>query len=195
LTLELLAPPVSLQTVVRNHVGATAGVLTLLSLAIVFGVTLGYVPSGTLPRFDPLVALVPHLNAAISLLAIGVIAIGVKQARSSRYGSHRRTMLVALGLFLAFLALYLYRVALVGPTHFSGPPILETLYNTFLAVHVLLAVSSLPLVYLATVIGLSRPIQAVHETIHARVGRAAAALWLISFAMGIGVYLILYVLT
>jgi putative membrane protein len=176
-------------------VGLTVGGLTGLSLAVVFGVTLGYVPEGALPRVDPLVALVPHLNAAISLVAIGVIAIGVHQARAARYRAHRRTMLLALGLFLSFLALYLYRVAIEGPTHFPGTGVLETLYSIFLAIHVLLAVASLPLVYLAAVLGLSRPIHEVRETVHARVGRLAATLWLISFAMGIGVYLILYVLT
>jgi putative membrane protein len=194
LTVDGVVRGVSLQTAVREHVGATVGVLTLLSLAVVFGVTLGYVPAGAIPRFDPLVALVPHLNAVISLAAIGVIVAGVRLARSGRYVAHRRTMLLALGLFVLFLGLYLYRVALEGPTHFDGSGVLRTLYTVFLAVHVLLAVASLPPVYLAAVIGLSRPIPAVRETIHARVGRLGATLWLISFAMGIGVYLILYVL-
>jgi putative membrane protein len=187
-------PTVSVQTLVRDHVGATVTVLTGLSLAVVFGVTLGFVPAGTLPRFEAVVSIVPHLNAAISVLAIGVIGLGVRQARQERYESHRRTMLVALGLFLAFLGLYLYRVALEGPTHFPGAGLLETLYTAFLVVHVLLAIASLPLVYLAAVIGLSRPIPAIQGTIHARVGRLAAVLWLVSFAMGLGVYLILYVL-
>jgi putative membrane protein len=186
---------VALQSFVRDHVGATVAVLTGLSLAVVFGVTLGYVPSNALPRVDPLVAIVPHLNAAISLLAIGVIGRGVHQARSGRYENHQRTMLLALGLFLTFLGLYLYRVALEGPTHFPGSGLLETLYTAFLAVHVLLAIASIPLVYLAAVIGLSRPIPEIEQTVHARVGRVAAVLWVISFGMGIGVYLILYVLT
>jgi putative membrane protein len=184
-----------MQTFLRDHVGATVTVLTGLSLAVVFGVTLGYVPAGTLPRIDPLVVVIPHLNAAISLLAIGVIGLGVHQARSGRYETHQRTMALALGLFLTFLGLYLYRVALEGPTHFPGSGVLETLYTAFLAVHVLLAIASLPLVYLAAAIGLSRPIPEIRGTIHARVGRVAAVFWIISFAMGIGVYLILYVLT
>jgi putative membrane protein len=186
---------VSVQSFLRDHVATTVAVLSGLSIAIVFGVTLGYVPPGTLPRIDPLVALVPHLNAAISVLAIGVIGRGVGQARRGRFDGHRRSMLVALGLFLTFLGLYLYRVALEGPTHFPGQGLVETLYTAFLAVHVVLAIASIPLVYLAAAIGLSRPIPAIRGTIHARVGRLAAVLWGVSFTMGIGVYVILYVLT
>ena len=178
---------------VADHVGLVAGVCSALSLALVLGTAGGFVPGSVLPRIDPLLAAIPHLNAAISLGAIGVIAAGVRAIRSGDVSGHRRAMLAGLGLFAAFLVLCLYRVAVLGPTHFDGPTWMATVvYLPVLAVHILLAIVCVPLLYYVALLGLTTPVAEIPETRHPRLGRVTVALWLTSFALGVLVYVLLY---
>lgn len=178
---------------VRDRVPVVAGLLSLVSLALVFGAVLGAVPRSLLPRSDALVAAVPHANAAVSAVAIVVIATGVRAIRRGQVRRHRRSMLAGLALFGTFLVLYLYRVSLVGPTHFEGPAWIGSfVYLPLLAVHVGLAIVCVPLLYYVALLAASRPVAEISGTPHPRVGRVAVALWLVSFALGIVVYLFLY---
>jgi putative membrane protein len=177
----------------REHVPALAGVLSVVSLAVVFAAALRTIPAGVLPRADGLLRAVPHLNAGISAVAIGSIAAGVRWARRGRYRRHRAAMATTFVLFVAFLALYLYRVSVLGPTPFPGESgALAAAYHAILAVHVLLAVVCVPLVYYVLLLAATRPIEAVFETAHSRGGRVAATLWSVSFALGLVVYGLLY---
>jgi len=104
-------------------------------------------------------------------------------------------MLTSLVLFVAFLALYLYKVALEGPAAFPGPEtIYQFVYLPTLAIHIALAIVCVPLLYYALLLALTRPIEELPRTNHRRVGRVAASLWLISFALGVVVYAMLYVI-
>jgi len=177
----------------RDRVPALAAVLSIVSLALVFGAVLGAVPRWLLPRVDGLLAAIPHANAVISAVAFLVVADGWRTVRAGDLARHRRRMLAGLGLFAAFLVLYLYRISLVGPTHFDGPAAVETyLYLPLLAVHVLLAIVCVPLLYYVALLAVTRPMGAVGDTPHPRVGRVTVVLWLVSFAGGILVYLLLY---
>ncbi|RBI64056.1 DUF420 domain-containing protein [halophilic archaeon] len=179
----------------RNHVPALTAVLSVVSLALVFAAALGVVPQGALPHAPAAVlAAIPHVNAAISAVAIVVIAGAWRAIRRGNVDRHRSGMLAGLVLFVAFLALYLYKVALEGPTQFPGPVAVERfVYLPILAVHVLLAVVCIPLLYYVLLLALTRPVGTLSETNHPRVGRVAASLWLISFFLGVVVYLLLYV--
>jgi putative membrane protein len=183
------------RTVVRDHVAAVTALLTMASLALIFGSVLGSFPSGLLPRApDPVLGAIPHVNAVISLIAIALIATGWYSARSGQIRRHRAAMLLATGLFAAFLGLYLYRVTLLGPMSFPGPAVLyRWLYLPVLAVHITLAIICIPLLYYVLLIGLSHPVSAIPRTRHPTVGRIAASLWLVSFTLGTVVYLLLYV--
>lgn len=180
---------------VRNHVPAVTALLTVVSLALVFSAALGAIPSWVLPHAPPwLLAAIPHLNAGLSLLAIGTIAAGWRAIRRGDVRRHRRAMLSSLGLFGTFLALYLYRVGLEGPTPFPGPTVVhQYVFLPILVVHVSLAVVCIPLLYYVVLLGLTRPAGEVPLTRHPRVGRVAASLWLVSFSLGVLVYLLLYV--
>ena len=178
----------------RNHVPLLAGVLSAVSLALVFGAVLGALPVGALPRADDaLLAAIPHLNAGISLAAVPTIVSGWLWIRAGRVHRHRAAMISASILFAAFLVLYLYKVAISGPTEFPGPAtIYRFVYLPLLAVHVLLAVVCIPLLYYVLLIGLTHPIPEIPRTRHPAVGRVAASLWLVSFGLGLVVYLLLY---
>jgi putative membrane protein len=180
---------------IRPHIRVVNGLLTVVSLALVFGAVGGYVPTGVLPRVEPLVTVVPHLNVLVSLSAIGTISYGVWSIRQRNVDRHRAAMLASAALFGLFLLLYLYRVALEGPTSFEGPDAVRRfVYLPFLAIHILFAMICLPFVYQALLLAGTHTVAELPETAHSRVGRVAASLWLVSFAMGIGVYLMLHVL-
>jgi putative membrane protein len=184
-----------MQQYARDRVPELAAVLTVVSLALVFGAALRVIPDSLLPRAsDATLALIPHVNAVVSTVAIVTILAGVRFARQAAYRKHRAMMLTSLGLFAGFLVLYLYKVVLEGPAPFPGPESVYTfVYLPLLAIHILLAVVCIPLLYYVLLLAVTRPIADLVGTAHRRVGRVAAALWLVSFVLGNVVYLLLYV--
>lgn len=179
----------------RGRVPELTGLLSLVSLALVFGAVGGAIPPALLPAApDSLVAAIPHVNAAVSAIAIGTIVSGVRAIRRGAVERHRRLMVTTFALFVTFLVLYLYRVTLEGPTAFAGPSVIETyVYFPVLAIHILLAIAAIPTVYYTLLLAATHPISELRETNHPRAGKLAATLWLISFTLGIVVYLLLYV--
>lgn len=178
---------------VRGHVPATTALLSIAALSLVFAAALRVVPAGSLPRAPAAVLdAIPHLNAVVSLVALGFVVAGVREIRRGRVARHRRYMLGAFGLFAVFLAGYLYRVALLGPTEFAASGALETAYLAILAIHVTLAVVCVPLLFYVLLLAWVYPVSELPSTNHPRVGRIAAPLWAISFALGVVVYLLLY---
>jgi len=178
----------------RENVPFVTALLSAAALALVFGAVGGAIPSGVLPRAsDAILTALPHLNAAISAVAIVTILLGWRAISRGNVGRHRAFMLSSFGLFVAFLASYLYRLILVGTVEFPGPEAVYTyVYLPFLSVHILLAIVCLPFVFYALLLAATRPYEELYHTRHAQVGSVAAALWLVSFTMGIGVYLMLY---
>ncbi|WP_135830391.1 DUF420 domain-containing protein [Halorussus halobius] len=183
-----------MQQFVERNVPAVTGLLTVVSLALVFAAALRVVPPGALPRApDAVLAAIPHVNAVVSAVAFVVVAASWRAIRRGNVERHRTGMLAGVGLFGTFLALYLYRVALVGPSEFEGPAVVEQfVYYPILAIHVLLAVACIPLLYYVLLLALTRPASELAGTAHARIGRIAAPLWLTSFGLGVVVYLLLY---
>jgi len=183
-----------MQSWAREHVPALTGLLSAVSLALVFGAVLQVVPTGALPASEPFLDAIPHVNAVVSTVAIVTIVAGVLSARRGEYRRHRALMLVSVALFAVFLALYLYKVSIQGPAPFPGPEtVYRFVYLPVLAIHILLAVVCVPLLYYVLLLGLTRPVSDVFGTNHRRIGRVAASLWLVSFVLGNVVYAVLYV--
>jgi putative membrane protein len=178
----------------RRLTPAVTAVLSSLSIALVFAVAGGIVPSGTLPAVSgDLLAAIPHINAALSCIALVTILLGIRAIRVGDIARHRALMFASFGVFLVFLAGYLYRVAIAGPTEFQGPALVRTyVYYPILVVHVSLAVLCIPLLYHTLLLAATYPTRELSETIHPRLGRIAAPLWLLSFALGLAVYLLVY---
>lgn len=183
-----------MRTEAADHVPELTGLLSLVSLALVFGAVLGVLPVGALPRApDAVLAAIPHVNAGISVVAIVVISAGWRWIRQGAVRRHRWAMVAGFLLFGAFLALYLYKVALTGPKPFVGPNWVETyVYYPVLGVHVLLAVVCVPLLFYVLLLALTRPVSEIPLTDHPRLGQITAILWLTSFALGTVVYALLY---
>jgi len=184
----------NLRTRVREHVPATASVLSVVSLALVFAAALRVIPAELLPRApEAVVDAIPHLNAVISLVAFFLIVAGVRAIRQGGVERHQKLMGSAFGLFALFLVAYLYRVALVGPTPFPASGLLETAYNVILGIHITLAVVCVPLLFYTLLLAWTHSVSEIPQTNHRKIGKIAAPLWAISFALGVVVYLLIYV--
>ncbi|WP_435333159.1 DUF420 domain-containing protein [Haloarchaeobius sp. TZWWS8] len=180
------------KTVERNVPAATA-LLTVVSLALVVGAARQLIPLWLLPKApDWVVNAIPHLNAVISLVAIVVIVAGLRAIKRGDYQRHRQLMLTGVVLFVTFLVLYLYKVALKGPNHFPGTGLVEVAYLGILAIHMLLAIVCLPLLYYVLLLAWTTPMAELKDTLHPKIGRIAAPLWLVSFVLGNVVYVLLY---
>ncbi|MXR19599.1 DUF420 domain-containing protein [Halobacterium bonnevillei] len=179
----------------RRNVTSLTAVLSAVSLALVVAAVRGVVPASLLPRApDAVLAAIPTVNAVLSAVAIVTILAGVRAIRNGNVSRHRAAMGTSAVLFATFLALYLYRIVVEGTTHFAGPDVVYSfVYLPVLVVHMGLAIVCIPLVYYALLLAGTRDVCEIPATNHARVGRVAAALWLVSFALGIVVYLLLYV--
>lgn len=183
-----------MQLPVRDNVPLLTAVLSALALGAVFAAVGGVIPTSLLPRLDALITVIPELNVVISLAAIGTIVAGWRAIRRNDITTHRNYMVASTVLFAAFLALYIYRVSLEGPTDFGGPAAIEQfVYFPVLAVHILLAIICVPLVIYTLLLAVSRPVEEIYRTRHRSVGQLAVVLWLISFSLGIVVYALLYV--
>ncbi|MFB6110898.1 MAG: DUF420 domain-containing protein [Halobacteriaceae archaeon] len=172
-----------------------AAAASVVALGGIFAAAGGLIPATTLPRIEGLPGIVPELNALLSLGAIACIGYGVAAIRQGRVRRHQAAMSAAFVQFMAFLALYLYKVILEGPTAFPGPEFLYTyLYLPLLGVHILLAMICVPLLFYVLALAGLHPVEQISRTDHRRVGRVAAVLWVISFVLGLAVYGLLYVL-
>lgn len=180
---------------VRERTGLVSAVLSVVALALVFAAAGQQIPQSVLPDAPSWVLdAIPHANVVISVAAIGTILAGVRAIKHGNIERHRTLMVTSFVLFAGFLVMYLYRVALLGPQEFPGPDtIYQFIYLPTLVIHIILAVICVPLVFHALLLAASRPVHELPNTRHPTVGKAAAVLWVISFALGTVVYLFLYV--
>lgn len=184
-----------MEYVARERVPVLTGLLTVVSLALVFGAAGGAIPQDALPSPPEWVLeAIPHLNAVISLVAIATITTGWRAIRRGNVRRHQYAMIASTLLFATFLVLYLYRLVVVGgAAEFPGPEaVYRFVYLPVLGIHMLLAIVCIPLLYYVLLLAASRPVAELYESRHATVGRVAASLWLVSFTLGVVVYVLLH---
>lgn len=139
-----------------------------------------------------IIAVAPHLIAAINTTALICLLLGYRAIRTGRIPTHRRFMLLAAALISTFLLLYVTRVALGGVKAFEGPQVVRTyLYLPTLTVHITLSILSVPLIVHNLLVGLTYAEGEVGRTAHPRVGRLAVYLWSSSLSLGLVVYVLL----
>ena len=81
----------------------------------------------------------PHVLAVINAATIVVLLRAYSLIRARDREGHRRTMFVAIGLGVAFLAVYLVYHAFAGLAKFGGYGAIRPIYFTLLAIHVFMA--------------------------------------------------------
>lgn len=182
----------SVRDPIKAHPAAATAVLSVAGYALVIGTFQGFVPESVFP--DLTLRQVNRLADAIAVIntvATISLVLGWRWIRRGEVRKHAVAMSTAFGLILLFLVLYLTKIGGGGTKEFVGPQLPYYAYLTMLAIHIVLSVVSVPVVLYALVLGLTHTPAELRETAHARVGRIAAASWILSLSLGVLTYLLL----
>lgn len=176
---------------VRARPLAITALLSVVGYALVIGTFAGVLDIYPDLSADAVRGLA-HLIAAINTAALAALVAGVYFVKNGEYRKHRAAMLVAFGLILLFLVVYLTKVGGGFEREIVGAPdAVRLVYLVMLAIHIVLSIVSVPVVLYATILGLTHSFSELKETSKARVGRIAASVWILSLALGILTYLLL----
>ncbi|OAQ52104.1 hypothetical protein HTG_14065 [Natrinema mahii] len=169
--------------------GATI-LLTIVGYALVLGTFLLDVP--IYPDLtNEQVNLLSHLIAGINTTATVVLTLGWYWIRNGEVEKHRLAMVSGFVLILGFLVVYLLKVGGGGTKEFVGPDPVYYAYLIMLAIHIILSIVSVPVVLYALILGLTHTPAELRRTAHARIGRIAAAAWILSLFLGVVTYVLL----
>lgn len=132
----------------------------------------------------------PGLNALLNATSALLLVVGWSLIRRRRIVAHRRVMLAAVAVSIAFLVSYLVYHFQVGSVRFQGRGAVRALYFTILVSHTLLAAAVPPLVLVTLV-------RALRERFdrHRAIARWTLPIWLYVSITGVVVYWMLYRLT
>jgi putative membrane protein len=179
---------------VKEHPRATVAVLSVLGYGLVVGTFLGLVPRAVFPDLTlAQVNLLSHAIAAVNTVATVLLVLGWRWIRRGEVRKHAAAMAGSFGLILVFLVMYLTKIGGGGTKEMVGAPqLVYYAYLAMLAVHVVLSIVAVPVVLYALVLGVTHtPRELRAETAHRRVGRVAAASWILSLSLGVVTYLML----
>jgi len=140
-----------------------------------------------------LLAILPHAIAIVNALALVLLGVGWWLIRNGYVRLHRVAMPSALGLISLFLLLYVTRVYLGGLKEFPGPEIIYYyVYLPILIIHLALSILCIQPVLYVALIAFTHKIEDIPGTRHRLVGRVAVPMWIVSLALGLVVYVMLY---
>jgi putative membrane protein len=97
----------------------------------------------------PAKSILPHLLAVINVSTIVTLSTGYYLIKSGQREAHRKCMLFAMGLGVAFMVLYLSYHLGAGLAKFGGVGLIRPFYFTLLILHILAAAIATPLVPIA----------------------------------------------
>ncbi len=129
----------------------------------------------------------PTVNALLNATAAVLLVMGYFLVRNGRKQAHKRVMLTAFAVSLAFLASYLVYHYEVGTVRFAHSGAIRTIYLTILGTHTILAAAVPPL----AAVTLTRGLRAKY-TPHRRIARLTLPVWLYVSVTGVVVYWMLY---
>ena len=129
----------------------------------------------------------PSLNACLNAVSALLLVFGYAAIRRRDVHGHRRYMLAAFAVSIAFLASYVRYHAAVGSMRFAHTGWIRALYFAILVPHVILAAAIVPLALWT----LSHAWRG-RFTRHARIAKVTLPLWLYVSVTGVLVYVMLY---
>ncbi len=141
---------------------------------------------------DGLAKVLPHVNAALNATATVLLVVGWLLIRQRREVAHRRVMLSAFGVSVAFLASYLVyhflaKAGVSTPFPSYPPPAVRYLYYGILLSHIVLAMG-VPVLAVGTIYHGLRDQRVQHR----RWARWTFPIWLYVSVTGVVVYVMLY---
>jgi putative membrane protein len=173
----------------RESPRSVTAVLSVIGYVLVVGAFTGVLPFPEISR--DAVILLGDAIAVVNLFALTAILAGVYFIRTDQIRKHRAAMLTAFSLIMVFLVLYLTKVGGGFEKEILAEGVVWGAYIAMLGVHILLSAVSVPVVLHAVVLGLTHTPAELRETVHAKVGRIAAAAWSLSLFLGLVTYVML----
>jgi uncharacterized membrane protein YozB (DUF420 family) len=131
--------------------------------------------------------ILPTVNATLNATAAVLLLTGLYLIRHKRVQAHKRVMLTAFGVSIAFLICYLVYHSQVGSVPYPKSGFLRTIYFSILITHTTLAVT----VPVLAIITLRRALRADFKR-HRAIARWTFPIWLYVSVTGVIVYLMLY---
>lgn len=129
----------------------------------------------------------PAVNASLNGAAAVLLVTGFTLIRRKKVHAHKRVMLTAFGVSVAFLICYLIYHARVGSVHYRKTGPIRTVYFSILITHTILAAA----VPFLAVVTLRRGLLGNYE-LHRRIAHWTLPIWLYVSLTGVVVYLMLY---
>ena len=129
----------------------------------------------------------PAVNATLNATAAVLLLTGYTLIRRKKIQAHKRVMLTAFTVSIAFLICYLIYHAQVGSVHYPHTGAIRVVYYSILITHTLLAVT----VPVLAIITLSRALKGDFVR-HRKIARWTFPIWLYVSVTGVIVYLMLY---
>lgn len=179
----------------KEHLSLPASIIvTIVAYGILSFVILREKPGVIRSDFvDQLLLILPHAIAFVNALALALLMAGWWLIRRGYVWLHRIAMPSALGLISLFLVMYVTRIYFGGIKEFSGPEsIYYYVYLPVLIIHLALSIVCIQPVLYVALVGFTHPIADIPRTRHRLVGRVAVSLWILSLALGLVVYVMLY---
>jgi uncharacterized membrane protein YozB (DUF420 family) len=129
----------------------------------------------------------PALNATLNATCAVLLSIGWMLIRRGRVAQHKKVMIAAFCVSVAFLVSYLTYHAQVGSVRFTRQGPIRIVYFTILLTHTVLAAVIVPMVLMTLSRGLKR-----QDARHRAIARWTMPIWLYVSVTGVIVYLMLY---
>lgn len=129
----------------------------------------------------------PAVNATLNAIAAILLLIAYRFIRNGQVQAHRRTMLTAFGVSIAFLICYLIYHSQTGVLHYAKTGVIRYVYFSILTTHTILAAT----VPVLAIITLRRGLRSDFKR-HKRIARWTFPIWLYVSVTGVVVYLMLY---
>jgi uncharacterized membrane protein YozB (DUF420 family) len=129
----------------------------------------------------------PAVNATLNAIAAVLLVTGYRFIRQKRVQAHKRTMLTAFGVSIAFLVCYLIYHAQVGSVPYQKQGAIRYVYFSILITHTVLAAT----VPVLAIITLRRALKGNFAR-HRKIAKWTLPIWLYVSITGVVVYLMLY---
>ena len=125
----------------------------------------------------------PHALAVINCMTVVLLLVGYGYIRSGDIKRHRACMLASVGMAVLFLVIYTYYHVNAGLAKFGGEGVIRPVYFTILILHVIGAITLVPMVPLTLLRALRERFDA-----HKRLARWTWPLWMYVSVSGVVVY-------
>jgi uncharacterized membrane protein YozB (DUF420 family) len=129
----------------------------------------------------------PAVNATLNATATALLLTGYTLIRCKRIQAHKRVMLTAFAVSVAFLVCYLVYHAQVGSVRYQKTGSIRPVYFSILTTHTILAAT----VPVLAIITLRRALRGDFKR-HRKIARWTFPIWLYVSVTGVIVYLMLY---